>query len=282
MSSFLRAITNKAVIALLIISAILLISSGRRALISLGDPVSFDEILDGKKLEEGDYVNGEVLYTFGQYASEDKVDSKTNRVIESNVKVYYVIPTNDEFVFYGLEVNKDTYKSLDKNADQTYEYVMNGAAAPTTCPKIEGWVTTMDDELEKYWVEWLEEYGYTKAEIKDRGECLYIKQFNSTSDKVVSLIGLILLAIAIIVIVLIMSKDKRRKQMASQSMMTSNMGNNFYGNDPYAANNTYVDPYAANNTNVDPYAANNTYIGQDMNNNGYGETYTSVNNNNFQ
>lgn len=269
MASFIRAITNKAVIVLLVISIVLLCAFGPKALSTMGDPVSFEDLLSGERLEEGDYVKGELLYSFGQYAAEDTV-YESGAVKERNSTVYYVIPTDDEYVYYGLAVGNKLYKTIDKNSDETYAYLTGEGDVPVTCPELEGVVEVMEGELLDYWVEWLLENQYTQDEIDSMGTFYYIDYVSSSSVRTAALVGLVLLILAIIIIILIMSKDKRRMQMSSQSMMntqsmidTPQMNNNMFGNDTYAVNNAA--PYANTNTNNNAYTNDNANTGTYVN-----------------
>ena len=278
MSRFIKAITNRAVIIMLVISIILLVVSFSNTLVSFKDAITFEDILEDTKIEEGDYVKGELLYSFGSFASENTSTTKNGKVVstEKNTTVYFVIPGYEEDLYYGLAVGKDLTKDVEKNADETYKF-MEGSAAPTTCPEIEGRVKVMEGELLKYWKDWLKEAGYTSKEIDAMDEFYYIDKLDSTSSRLMTFGGLILFIVAIIVIILIMSKEKRKEDMASNAAMVQ-MHNDTFGNEPYVGQNAsvpqgYVDPYAQQNAYADPYAQQNGYAQQ----NAYADPYAQQN-----
>ena len=243
--------------------------------VSIGDTITsfktaktFEDVFnDG--IEEGDYIKGEVVYSFGVFAVEDTVTkSRTGSThTEKGTAEYFIIPAGDGFA--GLEVKKKLVSEVEQNSDETYNVLDGKANDTTTRPVIEGKVQVMKSELASYYKSGLKDMGYTSEEIKDMGEIYVIKTMSATTARIMTIIGLLAFIAAIVVIIVKMNKTpKEAPQMAANNQMNGGYVDPNYNNQ---MNGGYTDPNYNNQMNggyTDP-----NYNNQ-MNND-----YTNSNNN---
>ena len=268
--------------------------------VSIGDTITsfktaknFEDVFnDG--IEEGDYIKGEVVYSFGVFAVEDTVTkSRTGSThTEKGTAEYFIIPAGKGFA--GLEVRKKLVSDVEKNSNETYD-VLDGKANDTiTRPVIEGKVQVMKSELASYYKSGLKDMGYTSEEIKDMGEIYVIKTMSATTSRIMTIIGLLAFIAAIVVIIVKMNKTpKEAPQMAANNQMNggyvdpncNNQMNGGYVDPNYnQMNGGYADPNYNNQMNggyTDPNYNNQMNGGYtDPNyNNQMNNDYTNSNNN---
>ena len=242
--------------------------------VSIGDTITsfktaktFEDVFnDG--IEEGDYIKGEVVYSFGVFAVEDTVTkSRTGSThTEKGTAEYFIIPAGKGFA--GLEVRKKLVSDVEKNSNETYDVLDGKANDTTTRPVIEGKVQVMKSELASYYKSGLKDMGYTSEEIKDMGEIYVIKTMSATTSRIMTIIGLLAFIAAIVVIIVKMNKTpKEAPQMAANNQMNGGYVDPNYNNQ---MNGGYTDPSYNNQMNggyTDPNynQMNNDYT--DSNNN---------------
>ena len=243
--------------------------------VSIGDTITsfktaktFEDVFnDG--IEEGDYIKGEVVYSFGAFAVEDTVTkSRTGSThTEKGTAEYFIIPAGDGFA--GLEVKKKLVSEVEQNSDETYNVLDGKANDTTTRPVIEGKVQVMKSELASYYKSGLKDMGYTSEEISNMGEIYVIKTMSATTARIMTIIGILAFIAAIVVIIVKMNKTpKEAPQMAANNQMNGGYVDPNYNNQ---MNGGYTDPNYNNQMNggyTDP-----NYNNQ-MNND-----YTNSNNN---
>ena len=221
--------------------------------VSIGDTITsfktaktFEDVFnDG--IEEGDYIKGEVVYSFGVFAVEDTVTkSRTGSThTEKGTAEYFIIPAGKGFA--GLEVRKKLVSDVEKNSNETYDVLDGKANDTTTRPVIEGKVQVMKSELASYYKSGLKDMGYTSEEIKDMGEIYVIKTMSATTSRIMTIIGLLAFIAAIVVIIVKMNKTpKEAPQMAANNQMNGGYVNPNYNNQ---MNGGYTDPNYNNQMN---------------------------------
>ena len=227
--------------------------------VSIGDTITsfktaktFEDVFnDG--IEEGDYIKGEVVYSFGVFAVEDTVTkSRTGSThTEKGTAEYFIIPAGDGFA--GLEVKKKLVSEVEQNSDETYNVLDGKANDTTTRPVIEGKVQVMKSELASYYKSGLKDMGYTSEEISNMGEIYVIKTMSATTARIMTIIGLLAFIAAIVVIIVKMNKTpKEAPQMAANNQMNGGYVDPNYNNQ---MNGGYTDPNYNNQMNggyVDP------------------------------
>ncbi len=221
--------------------------------VSIGDTITsfktaktFEDVFnDG--IEEGDYIKGEVVYSFGVFAVEDTVTkSRTGSThTEKGTAEYFIIPAGDGFA--GLEVKKKLVSEVEQNSDETYNVLDGKANDTTTRPVIEGKVQVMKSELASYYKSGLKDMGYTSEEISNMGEIYVIKTMSATTARIMTIIGLLAFIAAIVVIIVKMNKTpKEAPQMAANNQMNGGYVDPNYNNQ---MNGGYTDPNYNNQMN---------------------------------
>ncbi len=188
---------SKGVLTVLVIGAVLAFLAAGYGIPSMKPAKDFDYLLDNDP-KEGMHIKGKVLYTYDCFASEETYTKRSDgtQSMAKTSHYYYVIPTYSGVM--ALEVPADAYKSMEKLLDETIDYMMGGAE-PSTAIQVDGCVKKMSTEMKDLLEEYLEEAGYTQAEIADMGPLLVIKQPVSMSTmRTLFLIGIGLILIAVI------------------------------------------------------------------------------------
>ncbi len=162
--------------------------------------ISFEDLLDGVEVKKGSHIEGDVELSFSPFASEttetkNKSGSVTSKKASGN---YYVIPMAND-VFIGLKTNQDHVSDMDKLVDETYAY-LDGGAEPTTKVFIQGMVKPMDDELVKYFREYMINSDFTEAEIDAMGQPLFIDYTSFVEAQICFAVGIVLILAGIALI----------------------------------------------------------------------------------
>lgn len=107
-------------------------------------------------------VTYDIQYNYGSFMSESEYNKNTSRTTLKYV--YYMIATGDEqaedYRYMAIKAPASYEKRMDKMADNTYNWL---ASEPIS---VTGRIQKMDDEEYGYFVEALEEAGWTQEEIE--------------------------------------------------------------------------------------------------------------------
>lgn len=191
---------NRLNLTLLILGIVVIFMFSNELVSSFNPIISFEDILDGVEVKSGSHIEGNVVMSFSPFASETtERKSKIGTTISTEDSGnYYVIPMGDNN-FIGLKTNQDHVFDMNKLVDETYAF-LEGGDKPTTKVFMEGMVKKMDDELIKYFREYMIASDFTEAEIDAMGTPLYIDytSFNSVRISFIGGIALVILAAVLI------------------------------------------------------------------------------------
>lgn len=164
----------------------------------------FDYVLENG-LKEGDHIEGDIYYNLGPFASQSTYTQyETYRTGSKTSGYYYVIPAG-ESGFAAVYVRKDDKNTMDKMAEETYEYLNSGADVQTVL-HFNGVAVKMEKNLrglESAFKSQLKEWGYTDTEMETMlastgGEYLVLEgPADVTTVYVMGGIGLLMVALAI-------------------------------------------------------------------------------------
>lgn len=190
---------GREIFILLLFGGMLLVMNARPFVISLMPAVSFQDMLDGKEIKAGSHVAGDVVYTLDYFASETTYTKYRDGSRSGDHKNgnYYLIPTSEGFV--GLKCRQVDVSDLNKLTDETFDY-LNGGAEPVTRPFSQGIVEEMEEEIRKYYWEYLEDMGYTEAEIETLGTPLVIRYTSFGGVRIMFAIGILLVGAAFFIL----------------------------------------------------------------------------------
>lgn len=269
MKKFFECLFSRLTLTLLIVGIALFAISIGDTITSFKTAKTFEDVFnDG--IENGDYIKGEVVYSFGTFAVEDTVTkSRTGSThTEKGTAEYFIIPAGDGFA--GLEVKKKLVSEVEQNSNETLDILNDKASDTTTRPVIEGKVQVMKGELVRYYKSGLKDMGYTSEEINDMGEIYVIKTMSGTTSRIMTIIGLLVIIAAIVVIIVKMNKtSKEAPQMAANNQMNGgyadpnyNQMNGGYTDPSYnQMNGGYTDPNYNNQMNNGYTDQNNSQSG---------------------
>lgn len=187
------------VLFLFMVGGIFLYLTAGDAVVSLKPAVSFEDMLDGAAVTKGSRVEGNVIFAMDYFASESTYVKRQDGTRSTSKKSgnYYLIPTYDGYI--GLKSRLADVPVLDKISDETYDYLYGGSE-PSSTLFTQGSVHAMDDSLAKYYREYLQDMGYTDAEIEAFGTPLVIQYVNFKAVRIMSLAGILLVAAAVILL----------------------------------------------------------------------------------
>jgi hypothetical protein len=159
------------------VGATLLYLTAADFVISIKPAVSFEDMLDGKEVKVGSRVAGEVVFAMDYFASESTYTRYEDGSRSGSRKSgnYYLIPTAEGYI--ALKSRQADVSALDALSEETFEYMNNGPE-PSTVIHMQGKVERMEGTLAGYYEEYLEELGYSEAEIDAFGEPLVIRYLN--------------------------------------------------------------------------------------------------------
>jgi len=186
------------VLFLLLIGGMLVYMDTADFIISFKPAVSFEDMLDGTEVKAGSHVSGNVVFALDYFASESTYTKRSDGSRSGSKKSgnYYLIPTADGYI--GLKSIQADVDALNKISDETFDY-LNGGAEPSTVFEMEGSVQVMEDELAKYYKEYLTDMGYSDAEIEGFGTPLVIQNRNFTAIRVMFAVGVVFLFLGILI-----------------------------------------------------------------------------------
>ena len=159
------------------VGATLLYLTAADFVISIKPAVSFEDMLDGKEVKVGSRVAGEVVFAMDYFASESTYTRYEDGSRSGSRKSgnYYLIPTAEGYI--ALKSRQADVSALDALSEETFEYMNNGPE-PSTVIHMQGKVERMEGTLAGYYEEYLEELGYSEAEIDAFGEPRVIRYLN--------------------------------------------------------------------------------------------------------
>ena len=186
------------VIMLIIIGGIMLFNSASDMVVSFKPAVSFEEMFDGKEVKAGSHVAGDVLFVMDYFASESTYTQRSDgsRSGDKANGNYYLIPIAEGEKYIGLKSRQVDVADLDKLTEETYNFLVDGTEM-TTQVFMQGTVEVMENELVRYYREYLVDMGYTESEIDAMGEPLVIQYRSFTAVRVLFFIGLALVLLAV-------------------------------------------------------------------------------------
>lgn len=195
MSKFFSCFT-RGVLLLLIGGIMCLWTSTGDFIVSLKPAQSFEDFLEADPQEDV-HVKGNIVYSYDCFASEETWTENRNgsRSAAKTSNYYYAIPGYENIL--AVEVKTDLSGSMDKLADETFDY-LNGGVAPATEIPFEGRVVKMKSELSRYFNEYLEEIGFTEAEITAMGDPLVVERRSFGAVRCIFAAGIVLVILAII------------------------------------------------------------------------------------
>ena len=188
------------VLLLFVIGGVLLYQTAGTALVSIKPAVSFEDMLDGAEVKPGTHVAGNVVYAFDYFASETSYTQRSDGSRSGDRKNgnYYLIPIANGYI--GLKCRQADVAALDKLSEETFTFLQTGAE-PSTTIFMEGNVEVLEGEVAIYYQEYLEELGYTKAEIEAFGTPLVIRYVSFNAVRVMFLIGVVLVILGLIILI---------------------------------------------------------------------------------
>lgn len=195
MSKFFSCFT-RGVLLFLIGGAMCLWMSASDFIVSLKPAKSFEDFMEADP-QNGMHVKGNIVYSYDCFASEETWTENRNgsRTAAKTSNYYYAIPGYENVL--AVEVKTDLSSSMEKLADETFEY-LNGGAMPTTEIPFEGRVSKMENDLARYFKEYLEEIGFTEAEITAMGDPLVVERRSFASVRGIFAAGVVLVILAIL------------------------------------------------------------------------------------
>lgn len=192
---------NRVSLAILIIGIISIVSNFDHFVTYFYPAVNFQDLLDGKQVQKGSHVAGDVLYSFAPFASEStyteyKDGTRSTSKASGN---YYVIPTAEGNIC--LKTNQKLVEAMDKLTNETFDY-LEGGSEPITRVYCEGQVIEMDDEeLLGYYHEYSLEFGYTEEEFKAMGTPLIIEYVDFQRVWIMFIGGIVFVLLGIILVI---------------------------------------------------------------------------------
>jgi len=188
------------VLLLFVIGGVLLYQTAGAALVSIKPAVSFEDMLDGAEVKPGTHVAGNVVYAFDYFASETSYTQRSDGSRSGDRKNgnYYLIPIANGYI--GLKCRQADVADLDKLSEETFTLLQTGTE-PTTTVFMEGNVEVLEGKVATYYQEYLEELGYTKAEIEAFGTPLVIRYVSFNAVRIMFLIGVVLVILGLFIMI---------------------------------------------------------------------------------
>lgn len=187
---------NRGVLFLLVLGIMLLYMSAGDMLISFKPSVSYEAMLDGKQIKAGGHVKGRVVYALDYFASESSYTryKDGSRSGDRPTGNYYLIPVKDGYI--ALKSRQADVEALNKLSEETFEY-LTGGEEPSTEFFMEGKVEKLEGNLRNHYEEYLEELGYTKADIESMGDPVVVRFVNFMAVRIGFGIGLVFVLLGI-------------------------------------------------------------------------------------
>ena len=182
------------------VGATLLYLTAADFVISIKPAVSFEDMLDGKEVKVGSRVAGEVVFAMDYFASESTYTRYEDGSRSGSRKSgnYYLIPIANGYI--GLKCRQADVADLDKLSEETFTLLQTGTE-PTTTVFMEGNVEVLEGKVATYYQEYLEELGYTKAEIEAFGTPLVIRYVSFNAVRIMFLIGVVLVILGLFIMI---------------------------------------------------------------------------------
>lgn len=187
------------ILILLVFGGVLVFQTAGDMVVSLKPAISFEDMLDGAQVKAGSHVTGNVVFALDYFASETTYTRYNDGSRSGDRKSgnYYLIPTAEGYI--GLKSREADVSALNKLSDETYEYLFSGTE-PVTEIFMQGTVKVMEDDLVKYYREYLQDMDYTDEEIDAMGTPLVIQYVSFGAVRVMFLIGVALLVLTFVIL----------------------------------------------------------------------------------
>ncbi len=184
------------IVILLMFGGILLYKTAGPLIISFKPAVSFEQMLDGKEVKAGSHIAGNVVYAMDYFASQNTYTrySDGSRSGNRSSGNYYLIPVSTGYI--GLKSRQSDVEALNALSDETFEYLESGTE-PTTTIFMEGSLSPMEENIAKYYREYLGEVGYTETDIDEMGDPLLFEYVSFNAVRIMFAIGIVLIALAL-------------------------------------------------------------------------------------
>lgn len=124
------------------------------------NPDDINEIVKSAYPQKNDYVKLDTYLTVGQFAV---TKHKINGIIPAGTEKHYMVMLEDGSMIAVTVKNKKDIKKLDKQVDQTWEYIEGSRELLPSMLDIEGQLSTMDSKIEEYFKDYLDDIGYDNS-----------------------------------------------------------------------------------------------------------------------
>ncbi len=224
------------VLLLFLAGGFLTVAGGRHVLTSLKSETTFEELVE-EELKSGMHIKGDVPNTIGCFGYEETTrETSGGAHISTKIsKYFYAVSVGDKVV--GVEIMPDNNDGMEALLEETYEYLVNGGAEPSTKVTVEGKLTVMDEELKGLFDDYLLESGYTQEEITAMGDVYFVDFISFGNMRIMFIIGIVLLAIAILIFVIKFRKIGRMMAASNDMFENVQFQNTEYETVDYTQNN---------------------------------------------
>ena len=169
------------------------------------------ELIEVEYTKKGAIVEGDLYYNFGIY---EEIQTKTNGATTST-SYRYVIPLGDaSYVGLGCAL-QDTIAELDKQTDETYDYLDGKIDDTETVIHFKGKVEKMDSKDYGFFKDFMTSGGYSEEEIEKYGSQLYIQIKPMTEGPLIMILGAGLFIIGLILLIVMILKIKKMSAPAN-------------------------------------------------------------------
>ncbi len=210
---------NATNIILFFLGGLLFALSFRDVLVLMKPSRDYYDVMENG-LNEGDHIEGEIYYSLGCFASKELTTERRDHSTSTSIDAYYyAIPTGGE-CFAAIRVPKNRVDAMDALTDETYDFMVGDTMEMTKGVEFNGIALDMEkaeDGLKDYFVDYIEDMGYTESEIDDMiaqngGKVLLLEQRSETACYVMLGLSVILIAASVILYVVHYKKEKAREE----------------------------------------------------------------------
>lgn len=205
------------VILLLVAGVTILWRSTGDFIISFQTAKNFEELMT-EYPKEGTKVVGNVVYAYDCFASEEtwKENKNGSRTAAKTSSYYYSIPSGDYIL--ALKVKADQASSMSQLSEETFNVYTGAASATTTKVPFEGKVSKMDQEMAEIFTEYLQEIGFTEAEIAAMGPFLLLENCSFVTMRILFVVGIVLVLLGILLFLRAFKKNSASDTISSNNI----------------------------------------------------------------
>ena len=204
-----------------IIGAVLIGLSSQGIILRLSGPESLSE-LNMDDSANGRYVQfdaSEIIVACAELSRSTDDDTKL-------LKTYYLLPTNDGRYMIVIDKKGEHETILDKAMDQSYDYYLGDLESLTPLGNLSGTITQLENDMESYIVDCIEEYqlpGFEEG--KSTSSLIYPYQielqkvgiFSKTLSIILLCVGVVFLVVGLALLVPILAGTYQRKMLKTIS-----------------------------------------------------------------